>query len=306
MRHRGVGAGVEHRQGRGAPLQRQGLVGGAERGDHHLARLDRRLQGDLHLRPPQLQPLVHQPVGQVAPNAALPDEPQLRLALDVTKPVHDVPGPRRLHALADDLRQEGTVVAVDVQIAVRVVADPRLLGAQPHLLKEIGKVEQRVLGAAGGVLRVDLDPGDPRRLRDVLLLQVRDQRPQSVALGWDHDRHRPLGAEVEEAGDVGHPDRVEEHQRVQLPCREFLPHPPHPGVVLRLLDPPPDRRRLSPKPRPPPVCVGGEQIQVLGSLVLRLGRAVLRHPDPPLVVVGRPLPSTGRSCPCRSPSAGPG
>jgi len=186
---------------------------------------------------------VHQAVGEVAPDAAHPDERQLRLALDRAELVDEVAGADRRRL--GHRGEERAVVAVDIEVPVRVVAEPPGGRVEPHLGQQVFQVGHRVLGAAGGVFRVDLHARDARRLGDVLLLQVRDQGAEPTSERHD-DRHRPLGAEVEEPGDVGHPDRVEQHQGVEPPRLQLATDALHARVVCRLADGPADGRRLGP------------------------------------------------------------
>ena len=91
---------------------------------------------DVHARQvPRVAPegelLLHQAVGQVSPDAALLDERQIRLALDGAKAVDNVVRRERFHTIRHNVRQQGTVIVVDVEIAVRVIAKPRPLGVQP-------------------------------------------------------------------------------------------------------------------------------------------------------------------------------
>src|SRR5262249_45058972 len=111
-----VGAGVEHGQHRGAPDHRQGLVGGAEGGDHHAGGFGRGFERDVHLVAAELDLLLHQAVGEVAPCAALDDEPQFGFAFDGAESVDDVAGAVGGDAVGDDLGEERSVVAVDVEV----------------------------------------------------------------------------------------------------------------------------------------------------------------------------------------------
>src|SRR4051794_17793609 len=122
-----------------------------------------------------------------------------------------------------------------------------------------------MLRAASRVLRVDHEAIDTRYRSDVVLFQVRHQRRETASLP-DDDRHRPLGAVVEESGEIGHANRMKKDETAQAALLQFAPNARHPRLEFRLLDAPTHDGRRS------------------NSLLRRCGD----HPGPPFSYLGEP------------------
>jgi hypothetical protein len=94
-----------------------------------------------------------------------------------------------------------------------------------------------VLAAAGRVLGVDGDAVDARRFADVVAFQLRYQRAEPAVQG-NHDDHGALGTEMEDSGEVGHSNGMEQHKAVELASFQLSADASHARVVLGLANMP--------------------------------------------------------------------